>query len=280
MSNQPGQAGIIEQYVSKTGGVLIAAIKNNVQYRFAYLSGSVSTSFSILFQVLFWNGVYRLNHVESVAGYNQAEMLSYIVVAQIINRLVHPSDTFWKYSNDIRSGDLNAYLLRPVSYYQFRLGMLVGGRIVDTGASLLPFVVVLLIMSNTFVISWTGVLLAMPVIAAALFLYFNVDCFIGTLAFWLEHVSGIVSIKFILFGFLGGRFFPLELLPGWVGALVKVLPFSYLVYYPAQIVSGRILAPRRMLEIFVLILVWAFFFFGLGRFVWSRGLKRYSALGG
>lgn len=82
--------------------MVTVAVKDNLQYRFAFLSASLGTSFSILVQMLFWNGVYSLNNVESIAGYDQAGMLSYIFIAQIINRLAHASDTLWSYAHDIR----------------------------------------------------------------------------------------------------------------------------------------------------------------------------------
>lgn len=84
LAKPTGKIGTLRRSASRATGVVAAAVKDSMQYRFAFLSASLGTSFSILIQVLFWSGVYRLNGVESIAGYSRNGMLSYIVIAQVI----------------------------------------------------------------------------------------------------------------------------------------------------------------------------------------------------
>jgi len=55
------------------------------------------------------------------------------------------------------------------------------------------------------------------------------------------------------------------------------MPFSYLVYYPAQVWLGQ--AEKEMVGIFLLTGFWLVIFYLLTRLVWRQGLKSYAAYG-
>jgi ABC-2 type transport system permease protein len=73
--------------------------------------------------------------------------------------------------------------------------------------------------------------------------------------------------------------FPLDLLgPPW-DIILKWLPFQYLAYFPAVVflreVEGQALVEGLLME-----LAWAAVFIVLSRWLFARGLRRYSAYGG
>ena len=76
--------------------------------------------------------------------------------------------------------------------------------------------------------------------------------------------------------------FPLELLPSDpvnVRGFVELLPFKYLAYFPAAVFLGKIIGPE-MYRGLVIEFMWVLFFIGLARFMWWRGVNRYSGFGG
>lgn len=261
-------------------GILNASIKNCLQYRLAFFSATISTAFTVFAYIMFWSGLYYLEGSKSIIGLERAHMVSYVFFAQIVSRLIHASDTIWSYSNDIRNGKLNAYLLQPLNYRSYRLFNLLGGRLVDIIISILPFILAFLIIKKDIYFSWTGIIISIPILMMSLLLYFYIDCFIGTLAFWLENVSGISYFKWVLFSFLGGAYFPITLFPEWGQKIVQLTPISYLIYYPAQIMSGNILYYSDVFKIFSVILIWIAVFSTAEKVIWKKGLKRYSAYGG
>jgi len=79
--------------------------------------------------------------------------------------------------------------------------------------------------------------------------------------------------------FVSGQMFPLDLLgPPW-DALLKWLPFQYLAYFPAVVFLGEVQG-RTLVEGLLRELAWAVFLIFLSRWLFARGLRRYSAYGG
>jgi ABC-2 type transport system permease protein len=78
---------------------------------------------------------------------------------------------------------------------------------------------------------------------------------------------------------LSGHMFPLELLPGSIGAFVDFLPFKYLAYFPAAVFLGKIDGQEMYVGLAVEA-AWVLLFFVLARLLWHRGVQRYSGFGG
>jgi ABC-2 type transport system permease protein len=78
---------------------------------------------------------------------------------------------------------------------------------------------------------------------------------------------------------LSGHMFPLELLPANLRAVVDWLPLKYLAYFSTAVFLGK-LSPEEMWRGLAIEVVWVLFFIVLARWMWSRGVKRYSGYGG
>jgi ABC-2 type transport system permease protein len=79
--------------------------------------------------------------------------------------------------------------------------------------------------------------------------------------------------------FLSGHMFPLDLLPQPFQQLVGYLPIKYLAYFPAAVYLGKIQGQALAIDM-VMLVGWTAFFFFLSRWIFSRGVKRYSGFGG
>jgi ABC-2 type transport system permease protein len=79
--------------------------------------------------------------------------------------------------------------------------------------------------------------------------------------------------------FISGQMFPLDLLGEPWETILKWLPFQYLAYFPAVVflheVQGRALVEGLLMES-----AWAAVLIALSRWLFARGLRRYSAYGG
>ncbi|MFN7291561.1 MAG: ABC-2 family transporter protein, partial [Pirellula sp.] len=79
--------------------------------------------------------------------------------------------------------------------------------------------------------------------------------------------------------FLSGHMFPLDILPEPWGKIVSYLPVKYLAYFPAAVLLGKVTGTKLMFD-FGMLVFWVVFFFGLSRFLYACGLRRYSGYGG
>jgi ABC-2 type transport system permease protein len=103
-------------------------------------------------------------------------------------------------------------------------------------------------------------------------------CF-GLLSFWFLEIQGFILLSMAVETVLGGQFFPLDLLPPGVFAVVRFLPFFYQSYFPAAILCGR-QGLDFALQGLVIQAGWAFALVCLAEFIWRRGLRHHTAAGG
>lgn len=95
-------------------------------------------------------------------------------------------------------------------------------------------------------------------------------------AFWIERAVAIEQFWFLFYLFLSGIIAPLEVFPPLVRSLVLWTPFPYLIHIPASFLVGLSVNPWQ--AVFVT-LAWIGFFWLVNRWLWHRGLRRYSGMG-
>ena len=101
---------------------------------------------------------------------------------------------------------------------------------------------------------------------------------IGLIAFWFLEISSLIFIYMMFNYFLSGHMIPLEWIQEWI-PWVEYLPFRYLAYFPAAVFLGKIPEEDLPMEL-AIEAAWLVFFIVLCRFVYNRGVKRYSGFGG
>jgi len=112
------------------------------------------------------------------------------------------------------------------------------------------------------------------------------------LAFWLLEISTFIFILFAFEYIASGHLFPLDLLPsafvhaGVSPAMAQGLydflmltPFPYQLYFPVSVYMGKITGPALWSGLLTQ-LVWVMLAYSFARFMWRRGVRRYSAFGG
>lgn len=78
---------------------------------------------------------------------------------------------------------------------------------------------------------------------------------------------------------LSGRIFPLDVFGENIAKVLGMLPFKYIVYYPVNIVNGR-LSPDEILYGATVQIVWIIVMILLSSFCWKLGMKKYVVVGG
>ena len=77
----------------------------------------------------------------------------------------------------------------------------------------------------------------------------------------------------------GGHLFPLDILPPVLAQALQFTPFPYQMFFPVSIYLGQTTGPAIWQGLAVQA-CWVAAAFGLARFVWSRGIRKYAAVGG
>ena len=110
-------------------------------------------------------------------------------------------------------------------------------------------------------------------------LQFFMSYTMALLAFWLLEVSTLIFMVFAFEYIAGGHLFPLNILPPVLARVLSYTPFPYQLYFPVGIYLGQVQGPALWRGLLIQA-GWVLFFFVLARVVWSRGIRKYSAVGG
>jgi ABC-2 type transport system permease protein len=105
---------------------------------------------------------------------------------------------------------------------------------------------------------------------------FTLQYMMSMLAFWSERAASIEELWFVVHLFLSGLIAPLDVYPEPVRRFTELTPFPYLIYYPVNVLLGRGAPFGRAV---LVLAVWGGVGWALQRFLWRRGLRRYSAMG-
>src|SRR5699024_12350094 len=101
----------------------------------------------------------------------------------------------------------------------------------------------------------------------------------STVAFWLLDVSMLFWGINLLTLILSGAIFPLDIFGETISTVLSYFPFSYTVYFPINILTGK-LEPSFVITGCLIQIAWIVILFILLKILWKTGLKKYVAVGG
>jgi ABC-2 type transport system permease protein len=214
-----------------------------------------------------------------VGRFRPADFVAYFLAALVVRQLTS-SWLVWEMNHEIRQGGLSQRLLRPihplVHYSAENLAALP-----LRAAIAVPVALVALATTGGGRFSHDPVVLG--VAAASLFGAWLVNFFtmaiIGSLAFYTQSSTSAFEIWMSTSMLLSGYLVPLELFPGWVRALTRVLPFRSTMAFPVEALTGVLGRADAFVELGVQWL-WVGVVGGLALATWRAGVRRYGAFGG
>jgi ABC-2 type transport system permease protein len=261
--------------------VINVGIQNTLVYRVNFLFRSSFALIPLMATIYLWRAVYSGKADQDVSGYSLAGMISYYLLVTIVDALTGVTEDDWQIAADIKDGNINQFLLKPMDYMTYRVCLFFSGRLIYTAVALIP-VGIFLGLQHDFLVppaSW-GI---MPVFFASLLLtallQFFMSYSMAMLAFWVVEVSTFIFILFAFEYVAGGHLFPIDILPKGVAAALQFTPFPYQLFFPVSVYLGRV-EDTALWNGLAIQLFWTVFFCLLGRWAWGRGIRKYTAVGG
>lgn len=180
----------------------------------------------------------------------------------------------------IRDGGVSDTLLRPAPYILHYITNNIGEKVIKLPLMLPVIAVIALVFRDDLrlpsaPLPWLLFAVALPLAAATAFL---LDFVIGSLAFWITDVSGLIRFKNLLSGLLAGQFVPLAFFPPSAAGLLEAQPFRYTLSFPLELLAGT-LAPAAIARGFAWQLGYCVGLWLLYRAIWQYGLRSYEATG-
>lgn len=262
--------------------VLSIGVQNTLVYRMNFLFRAAFGLIPLAGTLFVWKAIYADKGPEGdIGGYTLAQMISYYLLVTLVDALTAVAEDDWQIAADIREGQISQFLLKPIDYLTYRLCLYLSGRTIYTIFASIPVAIFIVILRSYFVgpADWLtlGCFLLSTLLAGIL--QFFIAYSMAMLAFWVLDVSTFIFIQFAFEYLASGHLFPLDILPAGVARAIHFTPYPYLLFFPVGVYLGRI-EGTDLWAGFAIQAAWVFGGWLLCRWLWSRGVRKYSAFGG
>ena len=155
------------------------------------------------------------------------------------------------------------------------------GRLTYVAVAFIPLTLFILYLRQYFVFpaDWATLFLFVVSLVLTALLQFFMSYTMAMLAFWVLEVSTFIFILFAFEYIASGHLFPLDILPRGLEQALYFTPFPYQLYFPVSVYMGKTVGADLGRGLLVQLL-WVIIAYGVARFAWKRGIKKYSAVGG
>lgn len=247
-----------------------------LEYRWAFLIYMINTVIGPLVSLLVW---LTVSEQGVPLPYNRSQFVTYYVLLSVVSMLTGTWGAEY-IGRSIRLGQLSPWLLRPVPYITNFVANNMGEKVIK-----LPLLLPLVMLMSAFFyrdlhlptapLAWMLFLVALLLAATVAFL---LDFVIGSLAFWIEDISGFIRVKVLVGSFLAGQLVPLALFPADLAPLLEVQPFRYTLSFPLEVLTGA-LSGAALARGFAWQIGYCLGFWACYRLLWRYGLRTYAASG-
>lgn len=258
----------------------LVGLQSNLVYRWNFAIRGFFSFFHLGAVFILWTAAYA--GANAIGGFDLRQTLTYFVTLLILQFFISAFNEDYQISEEIRNGLINQFLLKPINYFGYRFSIFVAARVVSGALVFIPLLIAfpLLKDSLTYPLDWWRFALGVPAVLLSGLIQFTIAYCFGMLTFWFLEIQGFVILSMAVESVLGGQVFPLDLLPPWVFNAAKYLPFYYQMYFPGAILTGRLKEPAVVLQQMGIEVCWALALLGLAQWLWVRGLRRHTAVGG
>src|SRR3989475_10563725 len=230
--------------ITKYASVFNIGLQNTFVYRWNYFLRALFGLIPLAGTVFLWAAVFK-ERGGSLHVYDYGSMIYYYLLTILVSNLVTPTEDEWQIAADIREGQINSLLTKPMSYLVYRLSIFLSGRLVYTFVTLPPIALIFIYFRHYIalpdqVLTYVFASISM---AMAAFMQFFITYSLAMMAFWILEISTIVFIVYSFEYFLGGQMFPIDIMPNAVQAESKSLPFYYELFCAIAIFLCRLKGP-------------------------------------
>ncbi|MFC1711358.1 ABC transporter permease [Patescibacteria group bacterium] len=259
-----------------------ALFKNYLQKHFYFRSQAIIWALSQIIPItvimIVWSSIYK--NRSTVAGLSFDQMISYYLIITIVFQLIYTASGKVVIREEIYSGYLSFFLLKPLSFLKRVFIEELSWRLIQIIFFLPLFLLIFAVFSQQINFSYNFKFL--PLFLISLFFSFLISAFLdylcGIAAFWLTQTHTLFHLKEIFYWLLGGLAFPQKLLPIMLQKINLVLPFYYVFAFPVDLLT-RNMSVFDIVFRFIMQIIWTISLFYIYKFIWKKGIKKYEAWG-
>jgi len=216
---------------------------------------------------------------EGTSGeFGKDDFIFYYLCMMVINQLTYPVSN-WTVGDVIRFGWFSTWLMHPVPPVYEAIATDIATKMICVPFSLAMTVILGLVLRPTLTFSLSAVLMFIMALLLAQGLRFLLAYVLALLTLWSDRADALLRLNDTLLFLLAGQVAPTALLPGILERVAVMLPYRYMLGFPIELLMGR-LSRAQIWEGFGWQMGWLAVVAALHQFVWRRGLRHYTAVGG
>src|SRR6478672_10475425 len=116
-------------------------IQNTFVYRWNYLLRAIFGLIPLIGTIFLWRAIFRESG-GGMRGYSYGSMIYYYLLTILVSNLVTPTEDEWQIASDIREGQINSFLTKPLNYLGYRFSIFLSGRLVYTLVTIPPIILI------------------------------------------------------------------------------------------------------------------------------------------
>ena len=215
---------------------------------------------------------------ETMGGLTRGEFVAYYLIIMLVNQISYPQ-TNWTVGDLIRSGELNAWLLRPMPFFYQIFSSELAGKFVFMAFTFPATGILALLLHPELHSTGFDIFLFFVTLTFSWWLRFLFGFTLAILAFWATRADALLELQDTMVFLLAGIVAPFSMLPNSLQQIARLLPFRYMVGFPVEILTGK-LQFSQIVSGVTIQLGWLIVILLACLFTWRAGLRRYSAIGG
>ena len=261
------------------------SLEERLVYRGDFALGTLMRFLPIVTQVFLWWAVFSAMTAAGgsgqIVGYSYRDMIAYYLLTMISRAFSSMPGVASGIARDIRDGTIKKYLIQPIDMLEFLLLYRFAHKLVYYTVGAAPFALVFFLCRGYFN-GWpdaTTMAAYLASLAMSFLLGFFLEATLGMIGFWFLEVNSLLFVYMLLNFFFSGHMFPIDMLPGTLGTVVRQIPLQYLAYFPSAVFLGKVAGADLWIGL-GLQLFWVVFFVFASRLAFFLGTRRYSGYGG
>lgn len=265
--------------------ILRISLEERLVYRGDFALGTLMRFLPIVTQVFLWSAVFAAMEASGgsrqIVGYSYQDMIAYYLLTMISRAFSSMPNLASGIARDIRNGTIKKYLIQPIDMLGFLLLYRMAHKLVYYAVGAAPFALVFYLCRGYFG-GWpdgSTLVAFMLSLVMSFFLGFFLEATLGMMGFWFLEVNSLLFVYMLLSFFFSGHMFPIDMLPGVWGEIVKLIPLQYLAYFPAAVFLGKVTGSELLVGLCTQF-AWLIFFMITSRVAFHLGTRHYSGYGG
>jgi ABC-2 type transport system permease protein len=252
-------------------------------YRMRYVTGIATYGIFVGGQYAIWRAIYQARGLadgSQLDGLTLREMATYLAIGYVA-RSAYFTNTDSEIAARFQTGDVALDLLKPLDFHGQWLAQAAGETLFRVLFFAAPMAVILFPLFGVLPPNGAGWWQFPLLFVAAFLVNAELNILAGTLSFFLEDITGLMSLKRNLIMLLSGLMVPLHFLWPWLAKSVVWLPFALISYYPTMAYVGQVGARTPpFAEIVVLAVGWLVALRMINITLWATAKRRLEVQGG